>query len=436
VRSVPAAARDRPRAAPPGLGKPDSPSPLRDRAYNALIPTGREAGGKRPPKPQDRKRGTLLAGKGKSRKKRGPGNIFESYVKLSGPQRRRKKRVLSVPVEPVKLRRGMKASDLVAAMSGMSIQARNLGRAAGVLSAMYADRRRQTVLLGLAGPLIAAGLRDVIRQLVVGGYVDVVVSTGAILYQDIYQARGYRHYRGTPGADDRQLRDLRIDRIYDTYVDEEAFGETDTWCGLAADELPPGAYSSRAFLDHLGSKLDDGDSIVRQCHRLGVPVFSPALNDSSIGIGLTEHRYRCLKERRAGIVIDSIADNYELTQIVARSPATSAIYVAGGVPKNYINDSVVMSYIFGLERGHDYAVQVTTAITQDGGLSGSTLGEAQSWGKIDKQAQFAMAWVEPSVSLPLLAAYVMDRHPRAGKRGRLKFHWDGQVLKRIEQAGG
>jgi len=360
-----------------------------------------------------------------------------AYAGLTGPglpsgMRRQKKQILSERIRQVTVRPGMSAADLVEAMAGMSIQARNVGSCATILSRMYADKRRPTVMLGLAGPLIAAGLRNVIRDLIVGGYVDVVVSTGAILYQDIYQARGHGHYRGTPAADDNVLRDLRIDRIYDTYVDEEKFIETDVWCGRMADELPPGVYSSRQYLDFIGSKLTDENSIVRQCHLLGVPVFAPAINDSSIGIGLTDHRHRAIKAGRASIAIDSIQDNYEITQIVVKSPRTAAIYVAGGVPKNYINDSVVMGYIFGLERGHDYAIQITTAVTQDGGLSGSTLGEAQSWGKIKKEASFAMAWVEPSVSLPLLAAYVFDRHP-APCRARLRFHWNGQILQKLER---
>jgi len=350
---------------------------------------------------------------------------------LTPAQRRSKRGILSRRIRQVQVAAGMRASDLVAAMADMSIQARNLGMCSRVLSAMYEDKARPTVLLGLAGPLIAAGLRQVIRDLIVGGYVDVVVSTGAILYQDVYQARGFGHYRGTPAADDVALRELRIDRIYDTYVDEERFRDTDTWCGRVADELPPGNYSSRAYLHFLGSKLKDSDSIVRQCHRLGVPLFSPAINDSSIGIGLTHHRHRCRSRGRPGIAIDSIRDNYELTQIVVRSRKTAAIYVAGGVPKNYINDSIIMANIFNQERGHDYAVQVTTAVTQDGGLSGSTLGEARSWGKIAKKARFAMAWVEPSVSLPLLAAYLFDRHP-SPPRPRLKFTWDQDQLRDLK----
>ncbi len=361
---------------------------------------------------------------------------FESPIRLNAQQRHEKRRILSRTVSQIVPKKNMRASALVSAMADMSVQARNLGTAARALKGMYTDRTRQTILLGLAGPLIAAGLREVILKLIKGGYVDVLVSTGAILYQDIYQALGYQHYKGSSAAHDVTLCDLRINRIYDTYVDDEAFWIVDTWCAKAADEMKPGNYSSRAYLDFLGARLDDSHSIVRECHRLGIPMFCPALNDSSIGIGLTEHRHRCIQEGTKGICIDSISDNYELTQIVAQSPATSAFYVAGGVPKNYINDSVIMSYIFKENRGHSYAVQITTAIVEDGGLSGSTLGEAQSWGKIDRKARFAKAWVEPSVSLPLLATYIIDECPDWRSRGRLSFDWDDSTLKSIKTLKG
>lgn len=349
---------------------------------------------------------------------------------LSRKQQLRRRRHLAEPVRPVVISPEMAAADLVDRMADMSIQARNLGTCARILGRMMEDPDRPTVFLGLAGPLIAAGLRRVIRDLVVTGAVDAVVSTGAILYQDLYQARGYRHYRGTPRADDAALRDLHIDRIYDTYVDEEKFWETDMWCGHMADALPPGEYSSRQFMAELGKRLDDPESIVYQCARLGVPMFVPALADSSIGIGLTEHYHRCVRENKPGVVIHAIQDAYELTQFVVQSRKTAAIYVAGGVPKNFINDSVVAGYIFGVERGHDYAIQITTANTWDGGLSGSTLGEAQSWGKIKKEADFAMAQVEPSVSLPLLTAYLFGKGFLAG-RPRLSAVWEGQILRSL-----
>src|SRR6185436_345505 len=347
----------------------------------------------------------------------------------SADRRRKMKAALfSQPVRPASLDGDPSVADLVEQMSGMSIQARNIGLCAEVLKRMLKDPDRPTIFLGLAGPLIAAGLRRVIKDLIVHNVVDVVVSTGGILYQDAYQARGFRHYQGTPEADDVALRDLRVNRIYDTYVDEDRFWETDLWCGKLADRLRPGPHSSRDYLESLGSALEDEESILYQCHRLGVPVFAPALNDSSIGIGLTEHHHRAVKGGRKPLMIDSIRDNYELTQIVAKSKKTAGIYIAGGVPKNYINDSIVMSYIFGRELGHSYAIQVTTAVTQDGGLSSSTLSEARSWGKVKSDADFAMAWVEPSVSLPLLAGYVLGRKLSEG-RPRLKHTWQGEHLK-------
>ncbi len=358
------------------------------------------------------------------------------YPELDETSQRRKNALLKAPIEPVVPSRIQTVAELVRAMAGMSVQARNVGQCYEVLERMVKDPERPTILLGLAGPLIAGGLRQVIREMVEHRLVDVVVSTGAILYQDIYRARGYNHYRGTPNADDAVLRDLYIDRIYDTYVDEHGFGKVDTWIGLLADDLEPGSYSSRQFLDHIADELDDPGSIVATCRRLGVPMFAPAINDSSIGIGLTEHHHRCVKFGRKGVEISSIQDNYELTQIVVQSPATAAIYVAGGVPKNYINDSVVMGYIFDLrDRGHRYAIQMTTAVTADGGLSSSTLDEARSWGKIDRNASRAMAWVEPTVALPMLVTAAVQEKIAEGRTG-LQLSWKGQILEKVSRVEG
>jgi len=355
------------------------------------------------------------------------------YVELNAKEQRKKDKILKQRVKHLELNKNTRVADLVEAMAGMSIQARNIGQCAKVLKNMLKDKERPTVFLGLAGPLIAAGLRRVIRDLVVSGAVDVIVSTGAIFYQDVYAALGYGHFIGRPNADDPTLRDLRIDRIYDTYIDEEKVWHADQFCGEVADKMRPGAYSSRAYMEALASKIKDEDSILYQCKKHGVPVFVPALNDSSIGIGLTEHRVRRQREGKPGVIIDAIQDNCEIVQIVVNSPKTAAIYVAGGVPKNYINDSIVMGYIYGQERGHDYAIQITTAVTQDGGLSSSTLSEARSWGKVEKKANYAMAWVEPSVSLPLLAGYVFGKR-LTKRRSRLKFTWEDGNLKSLKKA--
>lgn len=343
----------------------------------------------------------------------------------------KKARILSKPIHQIDLEEITSVSDLVESFKATSIQARNIGNCADVFGRMLQDSARPTILLGLAGPLIAAGLRKVIRDMIELGMVDVVVSTGAILYQDYYQARGGKHFKGTPDADDSELRDLYIDRIYDTYVDEEKFWNFDIEIGRFADQLHPGEYSTREFLHLLGSTITDENSILATACRHGVPVFCPAINDSSIGIGLTEHYYRMKKQKKKGITISSIRDNYELTQIVVDSKNTAAFYVAGGVPKNYINDSVVMSYIFGKDTGgHKYAIQLTTDAPHWGGLSGSTLSEAKSWGKVSAEANTAMAFVEPSVSLPLVVGYAMQKKLWQNRK-RLQIEWDHDELTKL-----
>ena len=357
---------------------------------------------------------------------------FLKFCHLEEEKRPEKNSILKTPIDQVDFDKIEDVADLVEAMGSASIQARNLGQCARIFKNMLTDKERPTILLGLAGPLIAAGLRKVLRDMVHYGMVDAIVSTGAILYQDFYASCGGGHYRGAANADDGKLRDLLINRIYDTYVDEELFGKFDSQIAAFADKMEPGIYSSRQFLAELSETIDDENSILLAARKRGIPVFAPAINDSSIGIGLTEHYHRCKKEGVEGIHINSIQDNYELTQIVVKSKRTSAFYVAGGVPKNYINDSVVMSYIFNKNTGgHKYALQVTTDSPHWGGLSGSTLGEAQSWGKINMDANHCMAFVEPSVSLPLIAGYALQRKYYKG-RSPISYTWENDILQELK----
>jgi len=344
-----------------------------------------------------------------------------------------KKGLLNKKIRSIDVSKKMTIAKMVDSFKDMSIQARRIGECAEVYENMLADQKRPTIFLGIAGPLIAGGLRKVFRDMIDKGIVDCVVSTGAILYQDLYQALGHHHYKGSPRADDAVLRKLSINRIYDTYVDDEKFVKLDTWVGKFAESLEQRIYSSREFLYILGKTLRDPQSILATAARKGVPIFCPALNDSSIGIGLTDYYHlRKKKQARERLIIDQIRDNYEITQIVVKSKRTAAIYVAGGVPKNYINDSVVMGYIFGkITGGHKYAFQVTTDVPHWGGLSGSTLDEATSWGKVNVKAKRAMAFVEPTVSLPLIVGSILEKNIWK-KRPRLRFKWNNDILNSIK----
>ena len=351
-----------------------------------------------------------------------------------GVDRKRKKALLGKPTTAVKVEKSTTVSQLLDSYREASFQARALGKAAAVFDAMLRDKQRPTIFLGMAGSLIAAGMRQVIVDLIENNMVDVVVSTGAIISQDFYQVRGGKHYHGSVDADDKELRDLYIDRLYDTYIDEEKYWATDLDISKFADSLAGQAMSSRQFLALLAERArGDRGSILGACARRGVPLFVPALNDSSIGIGLTEHYHRARTDGRRPFKISSISDNYELTQIVVQSPASAALYISGGVPKNYINDSIVMSYIFGLDTGgHKYALQVTTDAPHWGGLGGSTLSEATSWGKVSKKATHEMAFIETSVALPMLYGYALQKNSAKGRR-RLRYDWDGDLLKSIHR---
>ncbi len=341
----------------------------------------------------------------------------------------RRRPYLRDPVRSVDVTRVRNVGALVEQFQTSSIQARNLGRALAVWENALRDPKRPTVLIGLAGPLIAAGLRKVLRDLIDWGLVDVVVSTGAVLYQDLYQSIGGRHWMGTPSADDVKLRDVYLDRIYDTYVDELEFERTDRAIGKLTEGFVRRPASSREYLAYLGSQFHDPESIVATAARRGVPVFSPALIDSSIGIGLTLY-YQANRARKDRFILDAIRDNYELVQILNASSRTAVIYIGGGTPKNWINDGIVMAnYAFGREgEGHFYALQITMDTPITGGLSGSTLDEAQSWGKISRTARRAMAHLDASIGLPLLVGALWDRRSRWQPRTRLKFNWNGDQV--------
>jgi len=343
-----------------------------------------------------------------------------------------KKDILSEEVLAIDLEKIRTIEDLVKSFGRSSIQSRSIGLCASVYEKALLDPLRPTIMLGLAGPLIAGGLRKIIRDMIHYGLVDVIVSIGAIPYQDFYQARGHKHYMGSPKMDDIKLRELFIDRIYDTLVDEEKFRETDQYIGRIADRLEPRTYSSREFMEILGKQIKDANSILWEAARCGVPIFVPALNDSSIGIGLTGHYVRCKKEGRQPILIDQIRDNWEIAQIKIKSPRTAAFYVAGGVPKNYIQQTEVIAETLGYEPGgHYYVMQITVDAPHWGGLSGCTFEEAQSWGKVHKDARKAQAYVEATIGLPLIVGYLLQKGVWK-KRKRRKFTWKGEELKKIE----
>ncbi len=333
--------------------------------------------------------------------------------------------LLHTPIHQVDPTEVGSVREMVEAMGQMSFQARGLGMAYQVWENALTDPDRPTIILGVAGSCIAGGLRRVFARLIEHGLVDAMVTVGSQPYQDLYQCRGYDHWRAEPDMDDLQLRELFLDRLYDTLVDEEKFRETDEHLGRLLNKLEPRAHTSREILGFFGEQFDDPDSFVVQAAETGTPMFAPALNDSSIGIGMV---HGMLEAREAGDDypwIDPVKDAYELAQVKYKSEKTCVIYLGGGVPKNYIQQTEVISEILGHDPGgHQYAVQITTDAPYWGALSGCTLEEAQSWGKISKDAVKATAYCDMTIGLPLIATALFQTPEAWEDRERLRFDYD------------
>ena len=298
---------------------------------------------------------------------------------------------------------------LIESFDHMAFQSRNLARACKIYDIMLKDKDCTTILC-LAGSLVSAGLKKIIVDLINHNMIDVVVSSGAIIVdQDFFEGLGFHHYHGVVHADDRKLRELMVDRIYDTYIDEEDLRICDMTIKNIADSLEPGAYSSREFIYEMGKYLDkngkNSESFVLAAYKNDLPIFCPAFSDSSAGFGLVSHQ----TEKKDHVSIDSVKDFKELTEIKIRSKQTGLVMIGGGVPKNFVQDTVVAADFLGKDSPmHKYAVQLTVADERDGALSGSTLKEATSWGKVDQGFE-QMVYSEATLTFPLLASYAYHK---------------------------
>jgi deoxyhypusine synthase len=358
---------------------------------------------------------------------------------------------------------------LVDSMKAMAFSARDLNRAAEIYVRMLEDRDCG-IILCLAGSLISAGLKKVFVEMVRNRMVDAIVSTGAnIVDQDFFEALGFQHYIAPEeyksGTLDGELRELMIDRIYDTFIDEEELRLCDETVQKIADALDPRPYSSREFIRAMGAWLEANkrdhdhsadcrycdehhryecvkchevhtqvrDSIVYQAYKNDVPIFCPAFSDCSAGFGLVAHQHARFQKRPDAqvVTIDSVKDFYELTQLKMHNPTTGIFMVGGGVPKNFTQDIVVCAEVLGEDAPmHKYAVQVTVADVRDGALSSSTLKEASSWGKVDTTFE-QMVYSEATLAVPLIAGY--GYHKRSFEKREAK-RWN-RVLERVAVAG-
>jgi len=339
-----------------------------------------------------------------------------------------KKELLTTPIQHIDIA-AHNVVPLVDAMAAMAYTSRDTARAASIYEMMLRDTDCG-VILCLAGSLISAGLQKLFVDLIRNNMVDAIVSTGAnIVDQDFFEALGFRHYIAGDeykyGNGDGDLRELMIDRIYDTFIDEEELRICDETTEKIVNSLAPRPYSSREIIREMGAYLEregrtpqqgNNDSIVFAAYEKNVPIFCPAFSDCSAGFGFVAHQHA--RRGKPMVSIDSAKDFYELTQLKIANPTTGLLMIGGGVPKNFAQDIVVAAEILGVEAPmHKYAIQITVADSRDGALSGSTLKEASSWGKVDTTFE-QMVYAEATLALPLIAGYAFHKHAAAARQGK------------------
>ncbi len=343
---------------------------------------------------------------------------------MNTPPPNRKAELLATVVEHVDIT-SYDARPVINAMRKMSFSSRDTARAADILNMAIEDKDCSTWLI-LAGSTSAGGCMHVYRDMVRAGMMDVVVATGAsIVDMDFFEALGFKHYQAAGPVDDNILRENYVDRIYDTYIDEEELQACDATIFEIAESLEPRPYSSREFIQEMGKWLAAGNakkpgSLIQTAYEEGVPIFCPAFVDSSAGFGLVKHQKERMKAKKPYMSIDAVADFRELTDVKIAAGTTGLFMVGGGVPKNFAQDTVVCAEILGIEADmHKYAVQITVADVRDGACSSSTLQEAASWGKVQTVWE-QMVFAEATTVVPLIAS---DAWHRGGWKTREKRRW-------------
>jgi len=331
-----------------------------------------------------------------------------------------KKSILKEQVKHIDIK-AINPTKIIDAMRDMSFTSRDTATAADILNMMIKDKGC-TIFLTLAGSTSAGGCMQLYVDMVKNNMVDAIVATGAsIVDMDFFEALGYKHYKGTPYADDKELRSNYIDRIYDTYIDEEELQQCDSTINKIANTLEPRPYSSREFIREMGKWLVKNstkkDSLVQACYEHNVPIFCPAFSDSSAGFGLVKHQWDNPKKH---VSIDSVKDFLELTKIKMAAKTSGLFMIGGGVPKNFVQDTVICAEVLGKDVPmHKYAVQITVADSRDGACSSSTLKEAASWGKVDTVYE-KMVYAEATSVLPLIVSYV---YHKGDWKKRKKYEW-------------
>ncbi len=306
------------------------------------------------------------------------------------------------PVKHIKTKPDMKVDDLVMEMQLSGVfGAGRLAEATNTTEAMIKDKDCK-VFFGLAGAMVPGGMKEIIIDLLESGWVDVFVTTGANLTHDLVEALGYKHYAGQSSADDAELNKKGIDRIYDSYMPNDAYGGLEDFLQKVFKEIKNKKMSIKEFLWEIGKRLSEENektkkSILRICYKKRIPIFCPAIADSGIGLQVWNFI------QKNNLNVEAFDDLKEIMGLAWTSKKSGVIYIGGGVPKNFIQQAMQLT------KGASYAVQITTDHPEAGGSSGASLKEGMSWGKLNKKARFVNLICDATIALPIIVAALKDR---------------------------
>ncbi len=299
------------------------------------------------------------------------------------------------PVKHISITKNMKASDLVEQMKSTAFTAKSIGDASEILSTVIKDKEC-SLFLGLAGALVPGGMKNIILNIL--EHTKVFVTTGANLTHDLIEALGIGHLQGNENADDAELHKKGLDRIYNVLMPNKAYEKLESFFDEHFNEFSK-CNSISSFLHSIGSKIQSNNSILRKCFEKQIPIFCPAIADSGLGLMIWGRLVKTTKNKTS---INAFEDMKEIIDTAWTSKKSAVLYIGGGTPKNFIQQSMQFS------KGADYGIQITTDTPFAGGSSGALLNEGISWGKMKKDAKFVNVHCDATVALPLIWSSVVD----------------------------
>ena len=306
-------------------------------------------------------------------------------------------------VNPMNITSKMTVGDLISEFKKSGVfNAGSVAKAVDIYQEMIEEKA--TIFLGLSGALVPAGLKKIVSDLIRDGMIDVLVTTGANLTHDMIEAFGGSHYIGNLYENDLNLKENDINRIYDVFLPEKHYKEFGIHIREIYSQLGKKELSIREFLYEIGGKIEDPTSIMKTAHDMDLPIFCPAISDSEIGLSMWEYSNK--------LKIDAFRDLEDFVKIVRNSEKIGVIILGGGVPKNFIFQSMVPEVMKAEKGGHDYVIQITLDRPETGGLSGATLEEALSWGKVKGDGKKVCVVSEVTVVFPLIIAALRERLER------------------------